>query len=181
MISVDSLPNLNRSHLTLEKRAIKEWVTLETSLIIDTLRPPHRKLFTVQHNVAKAKCQHSFHTKNSRLRARRSLHLKQYQQPSLGVKISLEAPYFGGIPTQFLGQRWHEERRFKSFVDKWRWSTYLVSGARAHTTKRSPDRLWKGGSGGDRALEPASGLSLCRRLALIHNSRVRSHEKEPLW
>ena len=39
----------------------------------------------------------------------------------------------------------------------------------------------KGVEGGDRALEPASGLSLFRRLSLIHNSRVRSHDKEPLW
>jgi hypothetical protein len=39
-----------------------------------------------QHNVAKAQCQHSFHTQKSRLRARRSLHLKQYQQPPPGSK-----------------------------------------------------------------------------------------------
>jgi hypothetical protein len=52
----------------------------------DTLHPPHRKFFMAQHNVAKANCQHSFHTQKSRLRARHSLHPKQYRQPLPGSR-----------------------------------------------------------------------------------------------
>jgi hypothetical protein len=39
---------------------------------------------------------------------------------SLGVGTSLEAPCFGGVVAQSLGQRRHEKRRFKSFVDEGR-------------------------------------------------------------